>query len=121
MEPQRPQHQIQTRGPLPLEEMKLREALPKLEAAIAQHAFRDPPTDPKAVYNGVKAMVDLSFPGEDLINKFYAWIDAENATKLLDMVRGGTPSWMDRLAWVTELWEQIQANAPAPAETDPGS
>lgn len=114
--PPRPRHALSFRGEQPLPDKDMQNALVFLEQQLWQKAFSNPPADTSAVAAEIRAMVDVAFPGQDIVSRFHGWVDAQNFTFILDMVHSGPHSWLGKKDWVSSLWDAIAPKSePAPA------
>jgi hypothetical protein len=111
--PAKPKNEIMARGEQPLPDEQLHGVLKFLEGNLWQAAHATPPADPRSVADQLRAFVDQNFPGQDMVSRFYAWMDAANFTKLLDALHGSDGAWLKQKPWVEGLWVSM---APPPAD-----
>lgn len=124
--PAKPKNEIMARGEQPLPDEQLHGVLKFLEGNLWQAAHATPPADPRAVAEQLRAFVEQNFPGQDMVSRFHAWMDAANFTKLLDALHGADGAWLKQKPWIEGLWVSMEppppdpvlapAPAPAPAE-----
>ncbi len=124
--PAKPKQEIMARGEQPLPDEQLHGVLKFLEGNLWQAAHATPPADPRAVAEQLRAFVEQNFPGQDMVSRFHAWMDAANFTKLLDALHGADGAWLKQKPWIEGLWVSMEppppdpvlapAPAPAPAE-----
>lgn len=111
--PAKPKNEIMARGEQPMPDEQLHGVLKFLEGQLWQAAHATPPADPRSVADQLRVFVEKNFPGQDMVSRFHAWMDAANFTKLLDALHGADGAWLKQRPWVEGLWVSME---PPPAD-----